>query len=57
MTENNVKIMKLSSGEEIISRMIDDSNARTFHVSSPCHRGILRVTTASSLGPSKSAVA
>ena len=35
MTENNVKIMKLSSGEEIISRMIDDSNARTFHVSSP----------------------
>ena len=35
MTEQLIKIMKLSSGEEIVLKMLDDSNPRTFHVQSP----------------------
>ena len=36
MTDNPIiKIMKLSSGEEIVSTLIDDSNPRTFNVQSP----------------------
>ena len=35
MTEENIKIMRLSSGEEIVSTLIDDSNPRTFNVQSP----------------------
>ena len=36
MTDNPIiKIMKLSSGEEIVSTLVDDSNPRTFNVQSP----------------------
>jgi len=33
--ENPIKIMKLSSGEEIVSRMVSDEHPRTFNVQLP----------------------
>lgn len=35
ITENQIKVMKLSSGEEIVSELIADEHPRTFNVKSP----------------------
>lgn len=35
ITENQIKVMKLSSGEEIVSELIADEHPRTFSVKSP----------------------
>jgi hypothetical protein len=35
MTDNQVKIMKLSSGEEIVSELITEENPKSFGVRSP----------------------
>ena len=35
MTEPQIKIMKLSSGEEVVSELISEENSRSFNVRSP----------------------
>ena len=47
MTDNQIKIMKLSSGEEIVSEMIGEDHPRAFNIKSP-----LKLTSLPRLGNS-----